>query len=459
MEILTDQKLLPQDLEAEKAVLGALMMEPEKMGTVQAILNANDFYLTAHQVIFQAMEEVYEKDTSFELSTLEVHLRKNNDLDNAGGVQYLTELAAVSATSFYLESYANTVKDYSMLRTLIKYSTVISNDAYNNGGENIQDILAKSEKLILSIGENNNSNHPQSIQTYINEAIQKISQAANTKSDVVGLASGYVDLDKLTSGFQPDQLIIIAARPSVGKTAFALNIAQNVATKSKVPVVVFSLEMGAVDMVYRMLCAEGNIHASHLKTGNLDEDEWSSLLVAADVLREAPIFIDDTAGIKVNEIRAKCRRLKLENPDLGLIVIDYLQLIEGSGKENRQQEVSEISRQLKKLAKELGVPVIALSQLSRGVEHRQNKRPMLADIRESGSIEQDADIVAFLYREDYHQQEGDEEVERTDGLPDNTVEVILAKNRSGARETVKLLFTKEYNKFSSLTFNDNIPPY
>ncbi len=286
----------------------------------------------------------------------------------------------------------------------------------------------------------------------IAEAFDNIVKLAEEKRDIVGLPTGYIDLDKVTSGFHPDQLIIIAARPSVGKTAFALNIAQNVATKSKVPVVVFSLEMGAVDLVYRMICAEGNINASNLRTGQLTDDEWKSFTVATDILKDAPIFIDDSAGIKVSEIRAKCRRLKQENPDLGMIVIDYLQLIDGTGRENRQQEVSEISRQLKRLAKELGVPVIALSQLSRGLEQRQNKRPILSDIRESGSIEQDADIVAFLYREDYHQQDGDEDSGYQDDLPDNTVEVILAKNRNGARDTVKLLFKKEYNKFSSLSF-------
>ena len=283
------------------------------------------------------------------------------------------------------------------------------------------------------------------------EAFDKLVKLSEEKREITGLPTGYIDLDRLTSGFQSDQLIILAARPAVGKSAFALNIAQNAATKAKTPVVIFSLEMGAIDLVNRMICAEGNINASNLRTGQLSDDEWKSFTVATDILKDAPIFIDDSAGIRVSEIRAKCRRLKQEHPDLGLIVIDYLQLIEGNGRENRQQEVSEISRQLKKLAKELKVPVMALSQLSRGLEQRNNKRPILSDIRESGSIEQDADIVAFLYREDYHRQEDGEE-EPVDDLPDNTVEVIVAKNRSGARDTVKLLFKKEYNKFSSLSF-------
>lgn len=452
MEIISNDKIMPFDNLAEQSVLGALLIDPSKMGTVQAILEKEDFYRTAHQILFDAIVVVYDRDSSFDIGNIRIYLDANNSLENFGGDEYLAEIISKAPSSYYIENYANTVKNNSILRKLIVTSNSIMNDAYSST-DDVQNILDKSEKLILAIGENNHSNRPQEMQKLVQEAFERIIKLSESNSDIVGLSTGYADLDKITSGFHPDQLIILAARPAVGKTAFALNIAQNVATKSKVPVVIFSLEMGALDMVNRMICAEGNIHAGNLKTGQLTEDEWNSLTVAADTLREAPIFIDDSAGIRVSEIRAKSRRLKQEHPDLGLIVIDYLQLIEGNGRENRQQEVSEISRQLKKLAKELSVPVIALSQLSRGLEHRQNKRPMLSDIRESGSIEQDADIVAFLYREDYHQQDGDEEVERNDDLPDNSVEVIIAKNRSGARDTVKLLFTKEYNKFSSLTFN------
>ncbi|MHA3224412.1 replicative DNA helicase [Globicatella sulfidifaciens] len=456
MELVSNERVMPHDTLAEQSVLGALLVDPSKMGTVQAVLEKDDFYRQSHKLIFEAIEKVFDRDGSFDIGNIQIYLDANDTLENIGGAEYLVEVISKAPSTVYVENYANTVKSNSILRKLIVSSTQIMNDAYA-ASEDVQDVLDKSEKLILSIGENNHSNRPKEMQKLVQEAFEKIIELSETQTDVVGLPSGYADLDKLTSGFQPDQLIILAARPSVGKTAFALNIAQNVATKSKVPVIIFSLEMGAIDMVNRMICAEGNIHAGNLKTGQLTEDEWNSLTVAADTLREAPIFIDDTAGIRVSEIRAKCRRLKQEHPELGLIVVDYLQLIEGSGQENRQQEVSEISRQLKKLAKELGVPVIALSQLSRGLEHRQNKRPMLSDIRESGSIEQDADIVAFLYREDYHQKEGDEEVEHNDDLPDNSVEIIVAKNRSGARDTVRLLFTKEYNKFSSLTFAE-IPP-
>ena len=261
------------------------------------------------------------------------------------------------------------------------------------------------------------------------------------------MPTGFRDLDRITTGLHPDQLIILAARPAVGKTAFALNIAQNVGTKQNQPVAIFSLEMGAEDLVNRFLASEGMVDARNLRTGQLTEQEWTNVTIAQGALADAPIYIDDTASIKITEIRARARKLAQETGGLGLIVIDYLQLITGTRPENRQQEVSEISRQLKILAKELRVPVIALSQLSRSVEQRQDKRPVLSDIRESGSIEQDADIVAFLYREDYYRREGDNDEEAID---DNTIEVILEKNRAGARGTVKLMFQKEYNKFSSI---------
>ncbi|MGF3214762.1 replicative DNA helicase [Facklamia sp. P12945] len=446
-----NQMQAPQNIEAERSVLGGLLLDPKKLATVQTLLQEQDFYKVAHQQIFAAMERVFDRDNTLDHLMLKNQLDALDQLENVGGYEYIVELTGFTPTTANIENYARIVKEKSILRQLIHASSKISQVAYDEENA-IEEIIDQSEKLILSIGEGSQSNRPQMMRQLIAEAFDNIVKLAEEKRDVVGLPTGYHELDKLTSGFQPDQLVIIAARPSVGKTAFALNIAQNVATKSKVPVVIFSLEMGALDMVYRMICAEGSIHASNLRTGQLTDDEWKSFTVATDILREAPIYIDDSAGIRVSEIRAKCRRLKQENPDLGLIVIDYLQLIDGNGRENRQQEVSEISRQLKKLSKELSVPVIALSQLSRGLEQRQNKRPILSDIRESGSIEQDADIVAFLYREDYHQQNGDTDEGHKDDLPDNTVEVIIAKNRAGARDTVKLLFKKEYNKFSSLSY-------
>lgn len=440
----------PQNLDAERSVLGGLLLDPIKYASVAPILNESDFYKVSHQLIYSAIERIYDREGSVDTLMLIDQLDALDQLETVGGQEAIINLAAYVPTTANIEQYAKIVQTKSLLRQLISTSKRISKIAYEES-EDIESIIDQSERWILSIGEGSQDDRPRDMHKMVVEAFEKIVKLSEEKKDIVGLPSGYIELDKLTAGFQPDQLIILAARPSVGKTAFALNIAQNVATRFSIPVVIFSLEMNALDMVYRMICAEGNINASNLRTGQLTDDEWSSLTVATDTLKDAPIFIDDSAGIKVSEIRAKCRRLKQENPNLGLIVIDYLQLIDGNGRENRQQEVSEISRQLKKLAKELGVPVLALSQLSRGLEQRQNKRPILSDIRESGSIEQDADIVAFLYRDDYHQKD-EEEPDKQDDLLDNVVEVIIAKNRAGARDTVKLLFKKEYNKFSSLSF-------
>ena len=452
---------LPNSIEAEKAVLGSLMLDSVQVGTIQSIITDDDFYLEKHRKIFRAMEQLFDQERTIDVVTLIDLLRSVNELDNVGGEEYIIELWEETPSAANADNYAQIISDKAQLRRLFHAADKVRNAAIQEG-DSVNNIIDESERLILAVGENNQNDKLRSIRPLISEAFERVEELSKLKKDVVGLPTGYVQLDKLTTGFHPDQLIIIAARPSVGKTAFALNIAQNVATKQKVPVAIFSLEMGALDLVNRIICAEGNIDATNLRTGQLTDSEWDSFALATNVLADAPIYIDDSPGIKVSEIRAKCRRLKQERADLGLIVIDYLQLIDGSGRtENRQQEVSEISRQLKKLAKELAVPVIALSQLSRGVEHRQNKRPMLADIRESGSIEQDADIVAFLYREDYHQQDEDEESAPSIGdMPNNTIEVIIAKNRAGARDTVKLLFKKEYNKFSSLVpFDESqIPP-
>ena len=452
---------LPNSIEAEKAVLGSLMLDSVQVGTIQSIITDDDFYLEKHRKIFQAMEQLFDQERTIDVVTLIDLLRSVNELDNVGGEEYIIELWEETPSAANADNYAQIISDKAQLRRLFHAADKVRKAAMQEG-DTVNNIIDESERLILAVGENNQNDKLRSIRPLISEAFERVEELSKLKKDVVGLPTGYVQLDKLTTGFHPDQLIIIAARPSVGKTAFALNIAQNVATKQKVPVAIFSLEMGALDLVNRIICAEGNIDATNLRTGQLTDSEWDSFALATNVLADAPIYIDDSPGIKVSEIRAKCRRLKQERADLGLIVIDYLQLIDGSGRtENRQQEVSEISRQLKNLGNELAVPVIALSQLSRGVEHRQNKRPMLADIRESGSIEQDADIVAFLYREDYHQQDEDEESAPSIGdMPNNTIEVIIAKNRAGARDTVKLLFKKEYNKFSSLVpFDESqIPP-
>ncbi|MFE7084650.1 replicative DNA helicase, partial [Priestia megaterium] len=308
--------------------------------------------------------------------------------------------------------------------------------------DEVEDLLSDAEKTIMEVAQRKNSGAFQNIKDVLVQTYDNIEQLHNRKGDITGIPTGFIELDRMTAGFQRNDLIIVAARPSVGKTAFALNIAQNVATKTDESVAIFSLEMGAEQLVMRMLCAEGNINAQNLRTGNLTEEDWGKLTMAMGSLSNSGIFIDDTPGIRVSEIRSKCRRLKQEN-GLGMILIDYLQLIQGSGRssDNRQQEVSEISRALKALARELEVPVIALSQLSRGVEQRQDKRPMMSDIRESGSIEQDADIVAFLYRDDYYDKESENK---------NIIEIIIAKQRNGPVGTVSLAFVKEYNKFVNL---------
>ncbi|SDI39003.1 replicative DNA helicase [Dolosicoccus paucivorans] len=451
---------VPYSLESEQAVLGSILIDPKKLPVVQSQLTDQDFYKRSHQLIFHAMDAISNRENGvIDYVTVVNQLESYDELENAGGPDYLAELIDMTPSSHLAEQYAGIVKEKSTLRQLIAASQKIIEDAHNDNNE-LSAILDESQKMILSIGEASSSTRFQEMRYLIDEAVELVHERSKQKGDVTGVPTGYTELDKITSGFQPDQLIVLAARPSVGKTAFALNIAQNVATKSKLPVALFSLEMGAIDLVNRIICAEGSIHASNLRTGQLTADEWQSFFVAVDRLKEASIFIDDTAGLKVSEIRAKCRRLKQEHPDLSLIVIDYLQLIEGTGHESRQQQVSDISRQLKMLAKELNTPVIALSQLSRSLEQRQNKRPILSDIRESGSIEQDADIVAFLYREDYHQKdEEDSSVSDNDEMSDNTIEVIIAKNRSGPRDTVRLLFKREYNKFSNLSYQPEPPVF
>lgn len=450
-----DHTTPPQSIEAEQAVLGAILLDSDVFISVLEYVSADDFYSRANQLIFEAMEELNRDDEAIDALTVQQKLNNMHMLENVGGYEYIFQLANDTPTAANAEYYARIVEEKSLLRKLIQASNKIARESFEQE-ESVSVILDEAEKSILNVAENRNRNGFIHIRDVVFESMQNLDDLSKNGQDVTGIPTGYPDLDAMTAGLQPEELIILAARPAVGKTAFALNIAQNVATKQDGVVAVFSLEMGAGSLVNRMICAEGSINAGHLRTGQLTEDEWSDLIVASGALSEADIYVDDTPGIRVTEIRSKSRRLLKERGRLDLIVIDYLQLIEGSGKrnENRQQEVSDISRQLKKIAKELHVPVIALSQLSRGVEQRQDKRPVLSDIRESGSIEQDADIVAFLYRDDYYER-GEGEDDDGGGEPrleDNIVEVIIEKNRSGARGTVKLIFTKEFNKFSSVSF-------
>nr|WP_206529679.1 replicative DNA helicase [Brevibacillus sp. SYP-B805] len=430
----------PQNNEAEQSVLGAVFLSKEALITAMEILRPEDFYKTAHQRIFKTMLDLYEKGEPVDLVTVTAELQDHKLLDEVGGVPYLTALAGSVPTAANVEYYARIVEEKSLLRRLILTATKIANDGYTRE-DDVGEIIADAERYIMEIAQNRNSGGFIPIRDVLLETYERIEFLSQRRGDVTGIPSGYPDLDKMTSGFQRSDLIILAARPSVGKTAFALNVAQNVAARAGETVAIFSLEMAASQLVQRMICAEGNLDASKLRTGWLEEDDWQKLTMAIGTLAKAPIYIDDTPGVTVQDIRAKCRRLQAER-GLGLVLIDYLQLIHGRGKgDNRQQEVSEISRNLKGIARELNVPVIALSQLSRSVEQRQDKRPMMSDIRESGSIEQDADIVAFLYRDDYYNKETENK---------NVIEVIIAKQRNGPTGTVELAFLKEYNKFVSL---------
>ncbi|CDN41506.1 replicative DNA helicase [Paenibacillus sp. P22] len=440
-EGLMFDRVPPQNTEAEQAVLGAVLLQAEALITAMEKIRPEDFYLNQHQIVFEAMIELGENNQPIDLVTLTAYLSDRQQLDEVGGVSYLAKLATVVPTAANVEYYAQIVEEKSMLRRLIRTATTIVSDGYG-ASDDIGLMLSEAESRIMEIANRRSSSGFVSIRDVLMEVFERVEFLYTNKGGSTGIPSGFVDLDKMTSGFQRNDLIIVAARPSVGKTAFALNIAQNVGVRSRETVAIFSLEMSAAQLVQRMVCAESNVDAGRMRTGFLEGDDWEKLTMAIGALSEAEIYIDDTPGITVSDIRAKCRRLKKER-NLGMILIDYLQLIQGRGKsgENRQQEVSEISRTLKQIARELEVPVIALSQLSRGVEQRQDKRPMMSDLRESGSIEQDADIVAFLYRDDYY----DKETEKK-----NIIEIIIAKQRNGPVGTVELAFLKNFNKFVSL---------
>ena len=440
MEIGFD-RVPPQNIEAEQAVLGSILLEADALVTAMERLRPEDFYQPVHRMIYETMIELGEAGQPIDLVTLTAALQDKQRLEEAGGVDYLSRLLSVVPTAANVDYYARIVEEKSLLRRLIRTATEIVQEGYA-GADDVGLLLNDAEQRILEISNRRTGSGFISIRDVLMDVFEQIEFLYNHRGGVTGIPSGFPDLDRMTSGFQRSDLIIVAARPSVGKTAFALNIAQNVGVRARETVAIFSLEMSASQLVQRMVCAESNVDAGRLRTGRLEGDDWEKLTMAIGALSEAEIYIDDTPGITVMDIRAKLRRLKKER-GLGLVVIDYLQLIQGRGRpgENRQQEVSEISRTLKQIARELEVPVIALSQLSRGVEQRQDKRPMLSDLRESGSIEQDADIVAFLYRDDYYDRETEKK---------NIIEVIIAKQRNGPVGTVELVFLKNFNKFVSL---------
>lgn len=442
----TLDRVPPHNHEAEQSVIGAIFLEPQSLITVAEIVMPEDFYRLAHQKIFQTMLTLSDHGKAIDVVTVTEELSVKKELEDVGGLSYLTEIANAVPTAANVAHYAHIVEEKSLLRRLIQVATSIVEDGFTREDE-VEALLSEAEKKMMEVSNRKNAGDFIHIKDVLVKTYDNIELLHTRKGDVTGIPTGFRDLDKVTAGFQRNDLIIVAARPSVGKTAFALNVAQNVATKTDENVAIFSLEMGAEQLVMRMLCAEGNIDAQIMRTGALQNEDWRKLTMAMGSLSNAGIFIDDTPGIRVNDIRAKCRRLKQEY-GLGMIMIDYLQLIQGPGRsgENRQQEVSDISRSLKGLARELEVPVIALSQLSRGVEQRQDKRPMMSDLRESGSIEQDADIVSFLYREDYYDKETEDQ---------NMIEIIIAKQRNGPTGTVKLAFVKEYNKFVTIDWSQH----
>ena len=433
----------PQNIEAEQAVLGAMLIKKEAIAEVSQILSASDFYRESHRMVFEAMMALFNKNEAVDLITVTEQLRKTEQLEKAGGIAAITSLANAVPTAANVEYHARIVSEKAQLRNLINAATEIAGAAYEDN-DDVSEVMDKAEKRILEVAAHQTGSAFVPIGEILMDTFAKIEVLYESKGGLTGLSSGFKDLDKLTSGLQASDLILVAARPSMGKTAFTLNIATYVAVHEKQPVAFFSLEMSKEQLVQRMLCSEGGIDAQRLRIGELEEKDWTRLISAADRLAAAPIFIDDTAGITVMELRSKARRLKAEH-GLSLIVIDYLQLMQGrasKNSDNRQQEISEISRSLKALARELNVPVIALSQLSRSVESRQVKKPMLSDLRESGSLEQDADIVMFLYREDYYDPETENK---------NITDLIIAKHRNGPVDTVQLFFHKQFTKFADLS--------
>jgi replicative DNA helicase len=429
------ERVPPQNIEAEDSVLGSMLIEKEAVMTALELLTPEDFYREQNRVIFRRMAEMAEVPEAVDLVTLADKLRSTGELEKVGGMAELARLANFVPTAANVEYYARIVAEKAVVRRLIAAATEIASAAYR-GTDEVDDLLDKSEELIFQVARRRTHQSYVALKDVLVETLEKLEYMASHGGETVGVPSGLGDLDRLTSGFQPSDLIILAARPSVGKSSLGLNVARNVALKADLPVVVFSLEMSKEQVAQRLLCSEAALPSQKLRNGYLDEDEWRRLSSALGRLGEAKIYIDDTPSISVMELRTKCRRLQAEH-GLGMIIVDYMQLMRPSRKaENRQQEISEISRSLKGLARELNVPVMALSQLSRAVEQRQKQIPQLSDLRESGAIEQDADIVMFLYSDP-------EDLE-------NTIQLILAKQRNGPTGSIKLFFSREICRFEDL---------
>lgn len=438
-------KIMPNNLEAEESVLGACFLSKYALQKATESLLPESFYSEKNAKIFTAMMDLAEEKTPIDLTTITSHLKKKNELNEVGGVEYLTEILNFVPTASNVDYYIQNVEETAILRRLIETANDIATEGYRTD-ETVNEILDSSEKKILSIVKNRKSSEFRSIKDVLLKTQSDLERLSENKSEITGLATGWYDLDKLTTGLHPNEFIIIAARPAMGKTAFALNLATYAAMTQDKSVAVFNLEMSAEQLAMRILSSLGQLEGFKLRTGNLMNNDWKRINEAVSQLSNTNLVIDDTPGITIGEIRAKCRRLASSEKGLSLVIIDYLQLISG-GKNygaNRQQEVSDISRSLKTLAMELNVPIIALSQLSRSVEGREDKRPLMSDLRESGSIEQDADIVAFLYRDDYYNKEA-----RTE---DNTSisELIIGKHRNGPTATIELLFKKNTSTFLNL---------
>ncbi|HBG2771792.1 TPA: replicative DNA helicase [Clostridioides difficile] len=435
MEDMT--RIPPHSVESEQSILGSILLDKDAIITVTETIKPDDFYKEAHKIIYECMITLSNKGEPIDLITLTEELRKQGHLNDIGGISYITSLSTIVPTTSNVKYYADIVKEKSVLRKLIKVSNEIINLGYS-GATKIEDVLEQAEKSIFDISQEKTSDDFKSINLVLMDAYDMIEKLYTNKSDVTGITTGFKDLNKKINGLQRTDLILIAARPAMGKTAFSLNLVQNAALKGDASVAVFSLEMSKEQLVQRMLSSQSSVELKKIKTGTLNDNDWPRIIDAMAVLSDAKIHIDDTPGIKISELRSKCRKLKIEK-GLDLVLIDYLQLMEGEGNnESRQQEISKISRSLKILAKELNCPVVALSQLSRAPEQRADHRPMLSDLRESGAIEQDADIVMFLYRDEYY---------HADSESKNIGEVIIAKNRHGETGSVELVWLGEVQRF------------
>jgi replicative DNA helicase len=431
----------PQNLDAEESVLGAMMLSPGAIGAVAEIVDAGDFYRESHATIFRAALALYGKGEPVDAITLVDELEQRGELERAGGRVRVHELAALVPASANAAHYARIVREMATLRSLIRVGGEVSRLGWERPGET-GDLVDRAEQLIFALSQARVTSEFSHIEALLKESFERITALYEAGADVTGVPSGFRDLDRITSGFQPGNLVIVAARPSMGKSALGLCIAANLGVRHGTPVALFTLEMSKSEVTQRLMCSEAKVESQRLRTGKLAVDDWPRLTAACDKLAKAPIYVDDTGSITMMELRSKARRLKSKEPSLGLVVVDYLQLMTTGGTtENRVQEVSQISRQLKVLARDLDIPILAMSQLSRAVEQRHDKRPILSDLRESGSIEQDSDIVAFVYRDEYYNDESEHQ-----GL----AELIVAKHRNGPTDTVKLSFLKRYAKFADL---------